>query len=94
MLRLSFIVLLGLLLIGCAAAPATPDRPTTVPQNTATSEVKPELEKYFDGMPGTFVLYDLQDDHYLRYNPDRATERFLPASTFKILNSLNEYAHV
>jgi beta-lactamase class D len=46
------------------------------------------LAKYFDGQPGTLVLYDLKHDQTLRYNPDRAAQRFLPASTFKILNSL------
>jgi beta-lactamase class D len=34
------------------------------------------------------VLVDLKRAHTLRYNPDRAARRFLPASTFKILNSL------
>ena len=52
------------------------------------SEVKPELEKYFQGFTGTFVLYDLNRNHYIRYNPARSGERFLPASTFKVMNSL------
>jgi beta-lactamase class D len=55
---------------------------------TATSEDKLELEKYFQDFTGVFVLYDLNNDHYSRYNPERCAERFLPASTFKILNSL------
>ena len=46
------------------------------------------METYFQGFTGAFVLYDLNNDHYLRYNPERCAERFLPASTFKILNSL------
>jgi beta-lactamase class D len=47
-----------------------------------------ELESYFDGLPGAFVLYDLNHDHYSRYNPKQCTQRLLPASTFKIMNSL------
>ena len=88
MVRTVCIVLLAALLIGCATATPTPDRPTAAPTSAASSETKPELEKYFDGQPGTFVLVDLKRDHFLRYNPERAAQRFLPASTFKILNSL------
>ncbi|CAG0926418.1 putative beta-lactamase YbxI [Thermoflexales bacterium] len=79
------------LLAGCTPATATPDRSTATPtagSAAATSETQPEFEKYFNGAPGTFVLYDLKRNHTLRYNPERSTERFLPASTFKILNSL------
>jgi beta-lactamase class D len=80
--------LLAILLIGCTAVAPTPNQPTATLPSTASSETQPELEKYFDGQPGTFVLVDLKRDHILRYNPDRAAQRFLPASTFKILNSL------
>jgi beta-lactamase class D len=37
---------------------------------------------------GTFVLYDLNNDTYSVYDKERANKAFLPASTFKILNSL------
>ena len=37
---------------------------------------------------GTFVLVDGQTGRTLRYNPERAQKRFLPASTYKIPNSL------
>ncbi len=37
---------------------------------------------------GTFVLYNLTEDSLFIYNPARSEKRFLPASTFKILNSL------
>jgi len=52
------------------------------------SLVKPELEKYFQGFKGAFVLYDLNSNQYIRYDPERCAERFIPASTFKIMNSL------
>lgn len=88
MRRICALAVLTVLLIGCAAAAPVPDRPTTVPARATTSETRPELAQYFDGQPGTFVLYDLKREHILRYNPERAAQRFLPASTFKILNSL------
>lgn len=37
---------------------------------------------------GTFVLYAVSADRLVGYNEARATKRFLPASTFKIPNSL------
>lgn len=37
---------------------------------------------------GCFVLYDLKRDRYIRYNSNRCKKRFIPASTFKIFNSL------
>jgi beta-lactamase class D len=53
-------------------------------------EERTDLKKYFDeyGHEGCFVLYDLKQDLYLKYNPERCAERFIPASTFKIFNSL------
>lgn len=49
-----------------------------------------DLKKYFDeyGHEGCFVLYDLKKDAYSKYNSTRCSERFIPASTFKIFNSL------
>jgi beta-lactamase class D len=37
---------------------------------------------------GSFILHDLERDSSLIYNPQRANDAFLPASTFKITNSL------
>lgn len=37
---------------------------------------------------GTFVLYDAQTETYIGYNKPRAEKRYIPASTFKIPNSL------
>jgi beta-lactamase class D len=34
------------------------------------------------------VLYDLNGNRYIRYNPEQCAERLLPASTFKIMSSL------
>lgn len=37
---------------------------------------------------GTFVVYNPQSNSFIGYNENRAEERFYPASTFKIYNSL------
>lgn len=53
-------------------------------------EERNDFKKYFDeyGHDGCFVLYDLKKDTYLKYNLKRCEEKFIPASTFKIFNSL------
>jgi beta-lactamase class D len=47
-----------------------------------------DLSPFFKDTRGAFVLYDLKNDRYLRYNEERCRERFSPKSTFKIPNSL------
>lgn len=46
--------------------------------------------RYFSerGVNGAFVLYDLKNDRYVRYNPAGCRKGYLPASTFKIFNTL------
>jgi beta-lactamase class D len=51
-------------------------------------EKTPDLSAHFKRFPGTFVLYDLKNDRYLRHDAGRAARRFSPYSTFKIPNSL------
>lgn len=61
---------------------------STFPQEKI--EYKNELKKFFDdyNVNGSFLLYNLKEDSYISYNIERCRERFLPASTFKIFNSL------
>ncbi len=49
-----------------------------------------EFKEIFDryGVKGTFLLYHLENDALTVYNEERADKTYLPASTFKILNSL------
>ncbi|MHB8905033.1 MAG: class D beta-lactamase [Melioribacteraceae bacterium] len=58
----------------------------TVAQNQKNDSLA--IEKIFDGHTGAFVLFNMQSKEYLRYNRARCAKRFLPASTFKIPNSL------
>jgi beta-lactamase class D len=48
------------------------------------------VEKVFNdaSVRGAFVLYDISDDIFVCYNRARAKTRFVPASTFKIANTL------
>ena len=49
-----------------------------------------DFKAYFDqyGIKGSFLLYDLKKESYLAYNLPRCKQGFLPASTFKIPNTL------
>jgi beta-lactamase class D len=64
-----------------AACVSAPERPV---------EERPDLGRFFEEhrAQGTFVLFADADGRRVVYNPDRAAAGFLPASTFKILNSL------
>lgn len=48
------------------------------------------FKKYFDefGIKGSFLLYDLTKNTYVAYDAERCKKGFLPASTFKIPNSI------
>jgi hypothetical protein len=51
---------------------------------------RPDFGQFFQdaGVEGAFVLYDQNQDTYLVYNPERVDTPYIPASTFKIFNSL------
>jgi beta-lactamase class D len=96
------IMVLGIIVTGCGAPsnpsvskPVSTSLPTPTVAKitsgpTATSNLKAEtdLKPYFQDYKGAFVLYYRNENQYTRYNPERCDERFLPASTFKIMNSL------
>jgi beta-lactamase class D len=61
-----------------------------VQQKQNNWQERPDFGKYFQqaGVKGTFLLYDLKKNQYLIYNAKRANTGYVPASTFKIFNSL------
>ncbi len=58
--------------------------------SAATFKEMPEFGPFFEahGLVGTFVLFDREADTIFVWNEARAQQRFPPASTFKIANSL------
>lgn len=94
----SLALLLTLLaaLPGCAPPSGsdtqTPEPPSSTAASAAPSPTAPsqeaDLSRFFTNAEGTFVLLDGQTGRTTRYNPERARQPFLPASTFKIPNSL------
>jgi beta-lactamase class D len=75
-------------LLGCSPNPNTPVSAPLAPTEAPTLPDPVNFEPYFQNFAGAFVLYDLSGDRYIRYNPEGCSERHLPASTFKIMNSL------
>lgn len=61
-----------------------------IPVFAQHSEVHPEYKTYYEeyDVVGSFVLYDMNSQRYYRYNPLRSKGEYIPASTFKIVNSL------
>jgi len=85
--RLSAAVLVFFVLAGCAGAARVPSPAPTV-ASTPTPAASPDLEPYFQGFDGAFVLYDRNSQTYTRYHPEQCAKQLLPASTFKIMNAL------
>lgn len=80
-----------LILLTSAIAKASPTKILLTQQQIKTNwQERPDFGKYFQkaGVKGTFLLYNLKQDRYLVYNRQRANSRIVPASTYKILNSL------
>jgi beta-lactamase class D len=59
---------------------------TSVSQKVTEKDFSSCFRKY--GMDGCFVLYDQAGNSYVRYNPALCDSGYIPASTFKIPNSL------
>lgn len=59
--------------------------------DTLRMKERPDWSEHFKSQNvsvGTLVIYDQQKGKYQVFNRERMIERFLPASTFKIMNSL------
>jgi beta-lactamase class D len=56
----------------------------------AYSQSNYDFSKYFDqfGVKGSFLLFDLNAEKYYYNDSSRSSSRYIPASTFKIFNSL------
>ena len=77
--------LLVLLIIALCFMPAAYAE-SPVDRTVNTSKLDDVFARH--GVNGTLVIYDVQKNGYWLHNAGRAAERFYPASTFKIFNSL------
>jgi beta-lactamase class D len=83
-------VLLALAAVGPACGPARIDAAAPLAAVQERVEVEVDLSHHFRalGAEGAFMLHDIAAKRIYLYNPERAGQGFLPASTFKIPNSL------
>ena len=57
--------------------------------DVSAQQIRPlDLEEYFSGYDGSFVLYDMGNDTYRIYNEAKSRQRISPASTYKICSAL------
>lgn len=63
-----------------------PESTSQVAQQTTEAEFSQHFQDI--GVEGSIVIYDRNQDKTYQHNPERNNTPFLPASTFKILNSL------
>ncbi len=76
--RAAFLIVVILALAGC--------------QTTQDSSItlREDFKSFFDAhqVEGSILIYDLREDAFSGYNADRFETAFVPASTYKIFNSL------
>lgn len=80
----------ALVLSGCTSTPGEPAPADDTPSGSPTTQVRDDLLEVFDaaGVTGTFVVYDPDAHSAIVVNAARAEKRMVPASTFKVANSL------
>ena len=85
------------LIFGCIAAILLQSMQAALPIPTPTTQpplinTDPQIDfgRHFQdlGVEGSILIQDLNNDRIYQHNPKRNATTFLPASTFKILNSL------
>ncbi len=82
-----YFALLVVILISCNST----NESENTPEKSKTSTVEmPQWQSFFEAenVIGATVIYDIQSDSQWIYNLERANTGFLPASTFKIINSM------
>ncbi|GMU86742.1 MAG: hypothetical protein AMXMBFR48_19830 [Ignavibacteriales bacterium] len=54
------------------------------------ADIREDFGKFFsdENLDGTILIYNENEKRYIVYNPDRTRNGYIPASTFKIFNSL------
>lgn len=85
--RILFAIMIALLLESTALIPVLASD-TRVPLPADAVVRMEDLSDYFDGVEGSFVLYNSNAGTWDIYNEELATKRFSPDSTYKIYSAL------
>ena len=84
--RLSLLLLSMVLVVGSWFI----QRHQVYSQGEPRAEQQADFKQHFEqlGVSGSIIIYDLNRDRFYQHNPKRNNNPFLPASTYKIPNSL------
>jgi beta-lactamase class D len=86
------LIIVVLISIAFLQTPLVLTQPNPIPKPPITNNAPNNINfgRHFKelGVDGSISIYDSTRDRTYQYNPKRNTTAFLPASTFKILNSL------
>lgn len=77
---MKYILFLSLILFACSK------QQKSVLSNYSSTDIENIFES--ENVNGCFIIYDLKNDKKLTFNAARLDSAFLPASTFKIINSM------
>ncbi|HEX6196979.1 MAG TPA: class D beta-lactamase [Jiangellaceae bacterium] len=91
--RVRFTYAASITVLAAVACTSSPDEPASAggaESGGSSTEVRDDLMEVFEEarVVGTFVVYDPDSDSSIVVNADRAEERMVPASTFKVAHSL------
>ena len=89
-MRVAFLLSIALLTSACAGS--SNSQPVANSQSAERNEFteREDFGRYFreEGVTGTLLIYDLRTDRFLVHDAERARKGSIPASTFKIANSM------
>ncbi len=88
---ITLLLVLGIILIGCMNVNEQPEE--AVKDNVKETERslsvhEMNVDEFFEGKNGTFILRDIKEKSTYIYNNERAKQSFAPQSTFKVPHSL------
>lgn len=84
--RILLFLLIGCFVLTNAKETSGADSAGNLPLNQSISSE--DLSNYFQGYDGSFVLLDMEKNHYQVFNYDNSKKRISPDSTYKIISSL------
>lgn len=89
-MNIKYFFILSFLLFSCLQSSKKENGFESIPNLVTNERLYQKIDSSFrkNGVDGCFILYDLKQDTSIIYNSSRASQSYLPASTFKIMNSL------
>ncbi len=85
---LCIFMIIGLMIFSQSPVISAMDKEKDTYHFSADNVAYENLENYFEGFNGSFVLYDVQKDKYSIYNEEKSVQRVSPNSTYKIYSAL------